>query len=174
MHMQRKTDAARESLKSKAAQELRRASRLPEDERAPALREAAGYLVELRSLFTTKAGDTDWRGQSWDYRRAVGEVYGDAGLAPDDPIKVALRYHIGNALREDLTPEQLEEAGLSARAPRDRMQWRYKKGANNAEFARQLVYRMTRTPALEPDPATLKHAKALHKSLGAWIKRHDG
>lgn len=154
------------TLKHRAASELR--------ERAPLLRRAAGHLVELRGLYTTRDGDPDWRGQSWAYRQAVGEVYAEAGLEPDDPLKVALRYHIGNALREDLTEEQLEHAGLTLKPPRERMSWRYKRGANNAEFARQLVYRLTRTPAEKPDAATLKHAAKLRDEIDAWTKRHGG
>lgn len=173
--MNTKTEQERETIAARAVAELRTAIRTPEDERAPILRRAAGHLVRLRGLYTTKAGDPDWRGQSWDYRQKVGEIYAAAGLdaAGESGVKVALRYHIGNALREDLSEDELEQAGLSPKPPRERTSWRYKEGANQAEFARHLVYRMVRTPAMEPDKETLEHARELRDEIDRWLRRHS-
>ena len=164
----------RHALHQRIVAELRKVMRLPDDERAPSLRQIAGLLVELRGFHTTKDGLPDWRGQSWAYRSEVGEIYDEAGLdaAGEGSLKVALRYHIGNALREDLTPEQLEEVGLHVKPPRERTAGRYKKGANDAEFARVLVTRMVRSPGEKPDPLTAKHARALRDQIDSWLRSH--
>lgn len=91
--------------------------------RSRALRVAATLLVAMRAHYTDpETGDPDWTGRSYEYRRAVQELYSAAGLpsSGQSSTKSAIRYHIGNALRERLDKESLDEAGLLPEAPRDR------------------------------------------------------
>lgn len=84
-------------------------------------RELATVLVDLRKRF--KRNDKpDIAGRSQDYRNTVAKMYEDAGVPADSAsnIQAAIRYHIGNVLREKFTEEQLAEAGLSTEGPRDR------------------------------------------------------
>ena len=95
------------------------------------LREIAERLVDLRELFTTDQGDPDWRGQSWEYRQAVSEVYEMAGVKSDQLVTVAaaIRYHIGNVLRDRLDPDDLANIGLTKVSPRERSNERRAKQA---------------------------------------------
>lgn len=108
----------------RAAKLLREWLTLPEsDDRRPAqLRKAAEQLVELRSQMTTAEGETDWRGKSYAYRKAVGEILTEAGVRPENSVQVqnALRYHVGNILRERLSQEELQRIGLRTEGPRER------------------------------------------------------
>jgi hypothetical protein len=93
------------------------------DHRTDALTGLAEALIALRSTFRTNDGDVDWRGRSWDYRQHVGGLYERAGVSEGDRqhIQAAVRYHVGNKLRESLTPEQLENADMLTTSPKDRL-----------------------------------------------------
>lgn len=168
------TNAERVRLTKAAVDDLRLLQRLPEDERASVYKRVADSLVALRSLYTTKEGHPDWRGQSWQYRQDVGEIYREAGLPPTgtDPIKTTLRYHIGNALRRNLTEDELREVNLLDTAPKDRIAWRYREGANLAELAKTLVYRIVRAPGKPPEPEVLDGARKIHQMLTDWLRQH--
>lgn len=105
-----------------ATRTLRKAVTAAAPDRTRLLREVADLLVDLRALHTGTDGETDWAGKSYAYRDAVRDIYAGAGLPSEgsDSTKTALRYHIGNALRDRLSPDELEAAGLSRLDPRDR------------------------------------------------------
>jgi hypothetical protein len=109
-------------LQRAATRELRKAVAAEGADRTHHLRATADLLVDLRALHLDAEGAPDWRGKTFAYRDLVNSVYAAAGLPPEsgDTTKTALRYHVGNALRERLTPDELDEVGLSALDPRDR------------------------------------------------------
>ncbi|MEU7039828.1 hypothetical protein AB0A77_02065 [Streptomyces varsoviensis] len=86
------------------------------------MKNLAVVVIEMRRRFTTEDGLPDMRGRSYPYRERIAEVYLRAGVPEDseDRIRANLRYHIGNLLREELTPQELEDYGLLPAAPRDR------------------------------------------------------
>lgn len=160
-------------LIDEAVRDLRLIERAPSSEHPAIYRRVADRLVELRSLHTTRAGNVDWKGQSWDYRQAVNEIYSGAGLPPEPnhPVKSALRYHLGNALRDNLTADQLEQAGLHADTPRDRQYVRFRRQTDLADFARSLVYHIEVRP-LEPAPDEMvERAEEVVVVITRWVKR---
>lgn len=86
------------------------------------LKALAEVIVALREQFDYE-GRPDWAGRSWEYRTTVASIYEMAGIPPSstDGLQSSLRYHVGNLLRERLTPEQLSEAGLLVQSPRERV-----------------------------------------------------
>lgn len=117
-------DAARAELDivRAATRALRKAAVAEGAERTRLLRYTADLLVDLRALHSDAEGRPDWRGKSYAYRDAVRDIYAGAGLPAEsgDATKTALRYHIGVALRERLSTDDLASAGLSQLDPRDR------------------------------------------------------
>lgn len=93
-----------------------------ESGRTQVLRSLAEVVVELRSR-TLENGTPDWAGRSWEYRQAAHAAYEAAGIPADAQagIQAAIRYHVGNLLRERLTPEELQRAGLLGVSPRERI-----------------------------------------------------
>ena len=93
-----------------------------EQKRTQLLHTIASVVVDIRSRFKSADGTPDWAGRSRDYRAAIAKMYSEAGIPADSVagVQAALRYHIGNELRQRLTPEQLQAAGLGQRGPRDR------------------------------------------------------
>src|SRR5919205_1123942 len=77
------------------------------------LRELAPIIVNLRRHFTLSNGVPDWSGRTPDYRRAVAELYARARIPNEQltAVQQALRYHVGNLLREVAPPDELEAAG---------------------------------------------------------------
>lgn len=110
-------------LSSRAVEALR-AYRATQDrgERSERAREVAGLLVDLREHFLTELGEPDWAGATYAYKRAVGEIYRSAGFTDISNISATVRYHIGNVLRERLSDDELEDAGLRLDTPRARSQ----------------------------------------------------
>lgn len=93
------------------------------DARTGLLRELAEVIVELRSRFETEDGMTDWTGRTYGYREAVADIYKQSGLGSEDrkTMQNALRYHIGNVLRERAPDDELKALGLRRAAPSDRV-----------------------------------------------------
>lgn len=93
-----------------------------ETSRTDVLRELAKVVVHTRSKFQDETGLPDWAGRTWDYRVFIGEMYSEAGVPVDsqDGVQAALRYHVGNLLREIAPPGELEQLGLKALPPRAR------------------------------------------------------
>lgn len=86
-------------------------------------RKLAGVIVDLRKRFPNSKGTgPDWKGTTQDYRDAAQRMYDGAGVPADavSGMQAAIRYHIGNVLRERLTEEELTQAGLSTEGPLDR------------------------------------------------------
>ncbi|MEU0860625.1 hypothetical protein ABZ352_35460 [Streptomyces griseofuscus] len=80
---------------------------------------AAVVLIAIRKRLG------DWRGESYEYRERVNEMYRMAGV-PNTPrgddLKASVRYHVGNGLRRYLTPRELRHLGLKAESPLERQQ----------------------------------------------------
>lgn len=89
-----------------------------------AMHSASEALVELRLLYTNRDGMPDLGGSSFEYRQAVGQGLSDAGVTPETRPKVlaALRYHVGNRLRERFTADELADYGMLAKKPAERQQ----------------------------------------------------
>lgn len=93
------------------------------DHHTDRLKELAPIVVELRGKFTLEDGRQDWGGRSPGYRQAMANLYARARVPHEklDTLQVALRYHVGNLLRERTSEEELTAVGLSARSPKDRL-----------------------------------------------------
>lgn len=109
-------------LQSQIATLLRAYTRAADADRTEVLREMSERVVDLRALFTNSDGASDWRGSSYAYRQALAEAYGMAGLPRDDvqTVQAAMRYHVGNILRERLDEDTLTSIGLRPVSPRER------------------------------------------------------
>lgn len=90
--------------------------------RTVALKQLAGLLVDLRSQFE-RNGMPDWNGRSFQYRAFVSGIFDGAGLSDKERKDVVglLRYHVGNELRERISPEELRKAGLKVESPKQRV-----------------------------------------------------
>lgn len=165
------TERLVQALQREAVRALRRLPTDDEYEQRRLLRTVADALVKLRALHTTKDGRPDWRGQSWEYRQRVNEIYNEAHVPPEanHPIKASVRYHLGNALRENLTAEELEEAGLNPLTPRDRQYQRFLDHSNLAEFARNLIYHIEVRPNVKAPEGMVAKAEEVANRLNGWI-----
>jgi hypothetical protein len=110
------------AIKDAATANLRRYLSAPEDDRTELLRAVAADFVDLREQYITPEGEPDWGGKSYAYRQIVGEIYSDAGVQRGDrsSVRAAIGYHVGNVLRERLSPEELDDLGFRTLSPRDR------------------------------------------------------
>lgn len=91
--------------------------------RTDLLKEVAELVIQLRRSYTLEDGRADWSGRSPAYRAAIMEIY-ERGRVPRDrydTVQAALRYHVGNLLRERVPVEELAAVGLSKVAPRERI-----------------------------------------------------
>jgi hypothetical protein len=95
----------------------------------------------------------DFRGESYEYRQKVSELYRQAGIN-SDRIKGNVRWHVGNALRRYLTPRELKRYGLHPDSPLERGQ--------DSRATRAAIVTATRAlAAAEPaKPAAKASAKA--------------
>lgn len=86
------------------------------------LKKLAPVIVELRSHHRLNDGSVDWSGRSPAYRKIIAEIYRDAHVSDDglDRLQTALRYHVGNVLRERAPSNDLQRAGLTDVSPRER------------------------------------------------------
>lgn len=148
------------------------------DERTRAYRATADLLVELRTHFTNSDGEPDMRGTSFPYRDAVRDIYAEAGLTsdPNDPVKAALRYHVGNALRERLSADELVAYGLAKANPRDRQRERH--GSNDATDADIIASIAMMAARLGTDdgrisPHDIARATEASRVLSDWVAKHS-
>lgn len=84
--------------------------------------EVADLIVQARiDHFIRPDGGPDYKGKSYKYRVWFGELLDSLNLG-DERAKLAsrIRYATGNALRRQLTEDQMEDAKLSPISPRDR------------------------------------------------------
>lgn len=86
--------------------------------------EIGKLLAEARVNHFTNAdkGIPDYQGRSMAFRRWYGEILDDLNLPKQERSNLAsaIRYASGNALRQVLTDDQLEEAGLKKISPKER------------------------------------------------------
>lgn len=89
--------------------------------RTDLLRALAAKIFDLRAACQTADGSPDWGGRSAAYRDAVHEVYFRARVPEGDAdtVQAAIRYHLGNLLREKVPPEELAAAGFPPESPRE-------------------------------------------------------
>lgn len=152
-----------------------------EDTRTEVLRALAKVVVLIRSKHRDDEGNPDWRGKTWDYRQAVGEMYARAGIPPSSQsnIQSALRYHVGNLMREVAPPEELEAAGLLTSSPKDRMNeqrneivhlWRTLTPDEDSEVARVREKVVKRGEARQQHEPTVPSPKKTSASMLAIAK----
>jgi hypothetical protein len=85
------------------------------------LRRLAECLVDLRETYIGTDGRIDWAGRSWHYRHEVALLWQRLGDSDEvESLKAAVRYHVGNVIRERASDEDLAAAGLKTATPRDR------------------------------------------------------
>ena len=91
--------------------------------RTDLLKRVAELIVELRAKHTLDDGRIDWSGRSPAYRAAISEIYKEAGVPADklDTVQAALRYHVGNMIRDRADDYALQAVGLTNVAPRERL-----------------------------------------------------
>lgn len=84
----------------------------------------AAVMIALRQHHTTEDGRPDWLGRSGPYRKDAAALYSDAGATDEtrERISRAVRWHVGNLMRQVLTPEQLAEYELQESSPLERLQ----------------------------------------------------
>lgn len=109
-------------VKTDFVRALRRLRQLEGSERTPLYRDLAAHTVALREHFHTAQGEPDWIGRTSAYRHAVRDLYSKADYTPEeaDGVQSAIRYHVGNLVREILHPEALEDLGLDEISPLER------------------------------------------------------
>jgi hypothetical protein len=88
------------------------------------LKNIATVLVDIRRRCVDQDGRTDWQGRTHRYRQLAADLYSRSGiqLGSDSPIQAAVRYHIGNILREVVPPAELAQFNLKAQSPVERNQ----------------------------------------------------
>jgi hypothetical protein len=86
-------------------------------------KKAAACFVEVREHFVTADGSPDWAAKTHAYRGFSADVYALAGISGTDAqvLRGSMRYHVGNAVRDRLSADELEAYGLTASRPRERM-----------------------------------------------------
>lgn len=149
------------TLRDRAVRQLRSTLDGPEDDRTAGYRRVAEAFVDLRAVFYTDSGDPDWRGSTYPYRQAIGEVWSLASVPKDDlhTVSAAIRYHVGNVLRERLDDETLEAIGLRAESPRAR-------SVEKRERQSVLLQAMRPGPGLGEGLDILRSLTAAHALLG--------
>lgn len=104
-----------------------------EEKRSDTLRNLAVIVVGIRAKTSGQDGKPDWAGRSPDYRAHITAMYEQAGVPTDSQanVQAALRYHVGNVLRDKVSTKDLQHAGLKAQSPKDRQQARQSKAGRN-------------------------------------------
>ena len=110
------------AIQSHAIESLRTYLHGSDEERAGVLRDVASDFVDAREHFFTKEGEPDWRGRTYAYRRWVRETMSLANVPPETihATQAAIRYHVGNVLRDRLDHQTVEALGLLSESPRER------------------------------------------------------
>jgi hypothetical protein len=93
------------------------------EHRTDLLRDAAPLVADLRAQHTLADGRTDWSGRSAGYRDAIGKAYARAGIPRDeqDRVQSALRFHVGQAVRQRASLVELAQVGLGGETPPERL-----------------------------------------------------
>lgn len=116
-----------------AIQALRNYKSGSEDSRTTNLRAVATAFVEAREHFYTPSGEPDWQGRTHAYRVWVRETMRLANIQQDElsTVQAAIRYHVGNIMRDRMDPETLASIGLNSSSPKQRS---VEKRAKNSEI----------------------------------------
>lgn len=175
-------------VQRKAIAALQRYARVEEPYRKTQnLKEVAVWLVELRSMFLNDEGEPDWRGQTYDYRQAVTEIYGLANIPSDEreSVSAAIRYHVGNELRDRLDESEITSIGLRAVSPKGRSNERRRrqsrilarvKGAERLDAVQLLASAAAIVDEIDPGSiqnATLRERKSIEKFMRRLRKDLD-
>lgn len=142
--------------------------------RTSVLRELAKVIVGIRSQTFQKDGKTpDWSGQSQAYRDTISAMYEDAGIPKDreSNVQSALRYHIGEVLREVVSSKALTAAGLATKGPKDRARTRAAEAQENGHQAEPTPIRPT-PPATDPE-ACIREAITMVQTAGIMPTPED-
>lgn len=93
------------------------------DQRTDTLKDLARLIVDLRASFALDDGRRDWAGRSPGYRQAMADLYSRARVPHDqlDTVQTAMRYHVGNLLRDRATSDELKAVGLTTTSPKARL-----------------------------------------------------
>lgn len=105
-----------------------------ENPRPPELmRQLAREVVALRQQFTFD-GLPDWAGQSQEYRDTIYRAYREAGVPSDSKggLQPNIRYHVGNAVRDVASTDDLAALDMRPEGPRARAVTARRKPALNA------------------------------------------
>lgn len=132
------------------------------------LKNIATVVVALRMQYG------DMRGETHPYRQAVAEMYRAAGVPPtnSDKMQTAVRWHVGNLLRQRLTPRQLEKHDLLPTSPLERLQ--DTRAANSALVRAASAYRAVQESMPEPtseDPEKPKGKKGKSTAVDVPAER---
>jgi hypothetical protein len=94
----------------------------PETERTTNLRKVAEAFFDAREHFFTPEGTPDWKGRTHAYRVWVRETMRIADIQKDEltTVQAAIRYHVGNVVRERMDDGDLKDLGLNTSSPRER------------------------------------------------------
>lgn len=101
------------------------------------IKQAARVVVEAReNHFLASTGIPDYAGRSYAWRQWYGNILSEVTQDHDVKAKLTarMRFHVGNVLRETLTDEQLQDAGLKKIAPKQR--------SNEDYYRRSGLYRL--------------------------------
>lgn len=134
------------------------------------LKNLAVVLVELRKRCVDGEGRRDMGGRGYDYRQKAGKLYKDSGLGADrtSGIQQAVRWHIGNLLRDELTEEELAEYTLKPTKPLERQQTQRAENAVVLASARVTDLAVTSASAPVSVRATadqLTIGRAIHRQI---------
>ena len=130
------------------------------DHRTDHLKALAEVVVRLRGEHTLEDGRKDWGGRSPAYRQSMADLYTRARVPHEklDTVQAALRYHVGNLLREQASGEELEAVGLSSVAPKKRLatarqaiQAQRKQSARPQDVARLAAYAQALVELIDAD-----------------------
>lgn len=131
-----------------------------DSKRTAALKAFAQDVCTLRRLYDDPAGT------SGPYKDAIQRVYAAVEIPPDSEssLQASIRYHIGNALREEFTAEELQAVGLSEKTPLERA--REARQSPTAETGDKATQPETPAGEAEPPPPP-KTIKAQREELKA-------
>ncbi|MFD0044759.1 hypothetical protein ACFVGV_06165 [Pseudarthrobacter scleromae] len=93
-----------------------------EDEKTAHLRAVATSFVDARQHFFTPQGEPDWLGRTHAYRTWVRETMRLADVQQSNltTVQAAIRYHIGNIVRERMDADTIQGLGLRSSSPKQR------------------------------------------------------
>lgn len=86
-------------------------------EREPFYQRAAEAIVDYRQHY-----ENNWDGSNREYKAEISRAYREAGVPADseDTVQAALRYHVGNRVREVVPADVLDAVGLDREGPNAR------------------------------------------------------